>query len=113
MRNFPRSIIGNIWTEQDGLIRRIMEINKLYAAFPCVPRGYHAGFYGYNRQPEIVRKSYEEKLAMVREVCFDDARMRQVAIGLGYYLDSVPCELDTDFDELRLVVLEKMPKQGK
>lgn len=108
LENFPKSSIGSIWTEQDGLIRRIMELNKLYAAFPCVPRGYHAGFYGYNRQPEVTKKSYKQKLQLVREVCFDDAKMREFAIGLGYYLDSVPCELDTDFTDLQLVHLEKL-----
>jgi len=110
LRNFPNSSIGRIWTEQDGLIRRIMEINRMRNAFPCLPRGYHAGFYGYNRQPELVKKSYDEKLALVREVCFDDAKMRKFAIGLGYYLDSVPCELDTDFDDLRCVEVEKGKK---
>lgn len=115
LRNFPKSIIGSIWTEQDGLIRRIMEINKKYAAFPCVPRGYHAGIYGYNRQPKIMGKPYEEKLQIIRDVCFDAGKMKEMLSHMGesYWMDSVPCELDTDFDELRLVELEKVDKRNK
>lgn len=113
LHNFPKSIIGNIWTEQDGLIRRIMEINHKYACFPCVPRGYHAGIYGYNRQPEIMKRSYEQKLELIREVCFDADKMRKLLehMGPSYWMDSVPCELDTDFDQLRLVHLEVIPKR--
>lgn len=106
--NFPKSFIGKIWTEQDGLIRRIMELNGLQAAFPCVPRGFHAGFYGYNRQPEIMRMTYDQKLSLIREVCFDREKMKQWAIGPGYYLDSVPQDLDTDFTSLRRVEIEKI-----
>lgn len=114
LRNFPKSIIGSIWTEQDGLIRRIMESNKLYNAFPCVPRGYHAGIYGYNRQPQIMHKSYEEKLQIIREVCFDAGKMKEMLSHMGesYWQDSIPCELDTDFDTLRLVKIDKIKKGG-
>ena len=42
---FPKGM----WTEQDGLINRIMEEGKLSGLFPNVPRAYHAGFTGYNR----------------------------------------------------------------
>jgi hypothetical protein len=88
--------------EQDGLIRRIMEINRMRSAFPHLPRAYHAGLYGYNRQPHYLKMKYEQKLALVKDVCFDKVKMRQYAQSEEYYLDSVPCELDTDFEELRL-----------
>jgi hypothetical protein len=109
-RNFPNSIIGSRWTEQDGLIRRILEQMKMKVAYPCLPFAYHAGFYGYNRQPEILRKSYEEKIALIRDVCFDADKMRkwQEPMGPSYWQDSIPVELDTTFDGLELVNVEKI-----
>jgi hypothetical protein len=110
LRHFPLSSIGSIWTEQDGLIRRIMELKKLSVAYPCLPFAYHSGFYGYNRQPELMRKSYEEKLALIRDVCFDKVKMRLMSehMGASYWMDSIPCELDLTFDKLKRVQVEKI-----
>jgi hypothetical protein len=103
VKHFPKSFIGSIWSEQDGLIRRILEQNRMLTAFPHLPRAFHSGFYGYNRYPEITRKSYEYKLQLIREICFDKEKMRKTLEPLGpsYWKDSIPCELDTDFDVLR------------
>jgi hypothetical protein len=108
LRNFPLSSIGKIWTEQDGLIRRILELKKMKVAFPCLPFAFHSGFYGYNRQPEVMRKTYDEKLALTREVCFDRAKMRawQEGMGESYWKDSIPCELDNTFQALKRVRAE-------
>ena len=113
-RNFPLSIIGSNWTEQDGLIRRIMELNKLSVAYPCLPFAYHAGFYGYNRQPQVMKKSYKEKLALIREVCFDKALMKKWQEGMGesYWKDSIPVELDLTFDSLRKMDVDKINIQN-
>ena len=50
-RVFPNSPLGSMWTEQDGLIRRIlMESNgSLLTASPCLKRAYHIGITGYHR----------------------------------------------------------------
>jgi hypothetical protein len=109
-RNWPKSIIGSIWTEQDGLIRRILEQSKMSVAYPCLPFAFHSGFYGYNRHPHIMRKKYEDKLKLVREVCFDKVKMREYLEPLGesYWKDSVPCELDLTFDTLIRVDVNKI-----
>lgn len=96
LSNWPKSFIGSKWTEQDGLIRRILEASPLQVAYPCYPYAYHAGFYGYNRQPQIMRKSYNEKLKLVMEVCFDAKKMKAYSI----YQDSDPVDLDTTFGTL-------------
>jgi hypothetical protein len=48
-RQFPASAVGLGFVEQDGLLRRIQERSAIPIAYPCVPRCYDAGFYGYNR----------------------------------------------------------------
>jgi hypothetical protein len=45
-RCFPNSAVGLGFVEQDGLIRRIQETLPLPIAWPCVPRAFHAGYYG-------------------------------------------------------------------
>jgi hypothetical protein len=100
MRNFPLASIGSRFTEQDGLIKRILEQKKMTVAYPCLPYAYHSGFYGYNRQAQIMKKPYEEKLKMVREICFDKELMKKWSAP---FTDSVPVELDLTFNTLRKV----------
>jgi hypothetical protein len=104
LRHWPKSFIGSKWTEQDGLIRRILEASPLQVAFPCYPFAFHAGFYGYNRQPQIMRKSYDEKLELIRKVCFDADLMRLYSI----YQDSEVIDLDTTFDETKKIVTKNL-----
>lgn len=110
LRHFPESIIGRIWTEQDGLIRRILEKSDLKVAYPCVPYAFHAGFYGYNRQPEIMRKSYEEKLRLIQDICFDADKMRAVSehMGPSYWKDSIPCDLTKTFGKLKRIEAKRI-----
>lgn len=52
-QNFRDSRFGKEYHEQDGLILRIMgNVNGL-SAWPCVPRAWHSGFWGYNRSDRI------------------------------------------------------------
>jgi hypothetical protein len=110
LKHFPHSIIGRIWTEQDGLIRRILEQSELKVAYPCVPYAFHSGFYGYNRQPEIMRKSYDEKLKLIQETCFDPVKMKQVSqhMGESYWKDSIPCDLTKTFGSLKRIEAPKI-----
>lgn len=93
---FPDSFLQGKWTEQDGLIRRILEKVKLPIAFPHVPRAYHAGFYGYNRTNKYEALSFDEKLKLLKEVCFDVDRMKRESL----YDDSTPVNLNTDSGEM-------------
>lgn len=47
---FPASVIPPGHCEQDGLINRVREATGGSTIYPCTPRAYHAGFYGYNRR---------------------------------------------------------------
>ena len=51
MRRFPNSALGSVWTEQDGLIRRVMleGAGTRLTASPCLKRAYHIGITGYHR----------------------------------------------------------------
>lgn len=49
-RTFPNSKIPAPHAEQDGLLNRLREKAGRSTVYPHVPRAYHAGFEGYNRQ---------------------------------------------------------------
>ena len=107
LRTFPDAYLKGRFTEQDGLIKRILEKAKMKVAYPCLPYAYHSGFYGYNRQPHIMRKSYEEKLKLIHEVCFDKEKMKRFSLP-GYDVDSVPVDLETTFDVLKQTNVNKI-----
>jgi hypothetical protein len=60
------------------LIRRIQEGSSLAIAYPCLPRAFDAGFYGYNR-PGGVAGSTEERRRKLAEVIYDRERLRAAA----------------------------------
>jgi hypothetical protein len=49
-RYFPDSMIPAAHAEQDGVLNRLRERAGMEVVYPVVPRAYHAGFTGYNRQ---------------------------------------------------------------
>lgn len=96
-KKFPNSRIGSSFSEQDGLIRRIQEhtqeqMNPMLIAYPHVPRAYHAGFYGKNRN-RYYYASFEKKLEYVRETIFNDDAMQKACIRPEYFEDSKPIDL--------------------
>jgi hypothetical protein len=58
-RNFPANRFRNSFTEQDGLIMRVLSDTKGIVGWSYVPRCQHTGFFGYNR-PNGARLSLEE-----------------------------------------------------
>jgi hypothetical protein len=105
-REFPSSAIGLGFVEQDGLIRRIQERSNLPIAWPCVPRAFHSGFYGYNRSGGL-EGSLKDRIVRLSETIYDADRMRDVAAGSQQHPDTcAPCELDlpawTDLHELQV-----------
>lgn len=85
----PRKYIKSFGTwlnegycEQAGLIRRIRkqaaEQQGMAAAFPHVPRCFHAGFYGKNRGIRD-KRDYDGKLNRVRDVCFDKQKKKRAS----------------------------------
>ena len=104
LRHFD-SYLGGRFTEQDGLIKRILEKAKMKVAYPCYPFAYHAGFYGYNRQAQIMRQPYDVKLKLIRETVFDVEKMIRMTAP---FTDSVPVDLETTFETLNKVTVEKI-----
>jgi len=88
--HFNNSAIGLGFVEQDGLIRRIQEQSVLPIAWPCVPRGFHAGFYGYNR-PGGVRGELPHRIKMIADTIYSPESMQQVT-GQQFD-DSLSCDL--------------------
>lgn len=91
---YPFTSLHKSFVEQDGLIRRIKEVNKLDAAFPDVPRAYHAGFIGKGRNAnKRLRGNMAQRIAKVREIAFDSNKMREAAERPEYFEDSKPVNL--------------------
>lgn len=90
---FPQSQFGTQNTEQDGLINRIMERDNLTGIYPEIPRAFHAGFYGYNRQGSRLRENHlslEDKIEIL--LSMPQAEMNKRAKRLK---DIARCELET------------------
>lgn len=68
--HFPNNRFSDCYTEQDGLIMRIMGETHGYTAWPYAPRCYHFGVVGYNRLrgPQL---SYHE----IKEMIYDPAKI--------------------------------------
>ena len=77
-RHFPDSSVGLGFVEQDGLIRRIQERSRLPIAYPCLPRAFDAGFYGYNRPGGIPGPEHSRR-ARLGDIIYDRERLRAVA----------------------------------
>lgn len=68
---FPTSRFINEGGEQDGLVIRIMgEVNGL-CAYPCVPRAFHLGVYGYHRLGGEPQGTLEEKIHWFQQMLRD------------------------------------------
>jgi hypothetical protein len=91
-RHFPDSAVSPAFVEQDGLIRRIQEGSQRSLVYPCVPRAYHAGFYGYNR-PGGVDGSLADRVRQIAAIIYSVEAMRAAARHAGLAADSIPVTL--------------------
>ena len=91
-RTFPQSSFGTMWTEQDGLINRLMEAGHYDALFPTVPRAYHAGFVGYNRQGAELAGSLEDRIKVLKSMTGDEMNAKA-----NTYKDITPIDLSVDY----------------
>ncbi len=89
---FPDSRVSLAFVEQDGLIRRIQERSRLPIAYPCLPRAYDAGFYGYNRPGGIAGSMHLRRLRL-GEIIYDRERLRAMAAP-EFATQCVPIDLD-------------------
>jgi hypothetical protein len=63
--HFRGSQIPPTNAEQDGLINRIVESERLKVAYAARPRAYHAGFVGYHRSGATLAGSIEDQAAQL------------------------------------------------
>ncbi len=68
-RNFPKSPIGpGLWTEQAGLIMRILLETQQLVAWPCLSRCAHVGVSGYHRPGGFrFEGTLDERVAALRK----------------------------------------------
>jgi hypothetical protein len=90
-RHFPASAVGLGFVEQDGLLRRIQEQSKYPIAYPCVPRAFDAGFYGYNR-PGGIGGSIRDRIKRLANTIYNPAAMRN-AVNPEFIEQCVPVDL--------------------
>lgn len=90
-KHFPNSPLGMQYLEQDGLIYRIILDGQWVSAFPCVPRSYHVGFYGYNRGGKPLPGSTAQQAMKILSMKDDELNARAVA-----YRDYETIDLDAD-----------------
>jgi hypothetical protein len=90
-RHFPASAIGLGFVEQDGLLRRIQEPSTYSIAYPCVPRAFDAGFYGYNRPGEI-GGSIRDRIQSLADTIYNPVAMRN-AVNSALSGKCVPVDL--------------------
>lgn len=100
---FKSATLGADFCEQDGLIRRIIEANKLPVAFSCVPRCFHAGFFGYHRltAKDVQRLPLEKQVEQVYKIAFDVNELRKVAQAENLVYDSLPVDLNTKHETIK------------
>ena len=106
--NLKGSPIGEGFTEQDGLIRRIQWKQGMAApiAYPYQARAYHAGAYGYNRgdQPG---GTLADRINMVSNFAYSPEAMRTFAERPEFVQDSIPVDLNAQpWQTLRLKPLD-------
>jgi hypothetical protein len=100
---FPANSLSLAFAEQDGLIRRIQEVSRQLLVYPCVPRAYHAGFYGYHRAGGV-DGSLAEKVLKLASIIYDLDAMRAATSHAGIAGDSVPVTLSPgEYNVLRSV----------
>ena len=105
--HFPSSVLGSDYSEQDGLIRRIIEANYLPVAFSCVPRCFHAGFFGYHRSfaPHIKNMHIDKQVEHIKGIAFNVDQLRAVVKRENLVQDSLPCDLLTEHTGCEKIVL--------
>ena len=77
-RLFPDSRVPLGFAEQDGLLRRIQKRSGLAIAYACLPRVFHAGFYGYNRAGGL-SGDWRQRVAALGEIIYSPEAMRSAA----------------------------------
>jgi hypothetical protein len=73
---------GDGYTEQDGLIERIMVINQFKAVFPVTPHCFHVGWYGYHRGLPYPSGNLWQRYDQVKKAVRDPQAVKALSNGL-------------------------------
>lgn len=81
---FPNNRFSRDFSEQDGLIMRVMWEIQGYTVWPYVPRCYHMGWYGYHR-PNGKRPNgfLDAKIDEIRRIVSDEKALKEAAPDFG------------------------------
>jgi len=99
-RTFPGNRFAGDFSEQDGLIMRVMWETRGVVAWPYVPRAYHMGWYGYHR-PDGRRPDglLQDKIAKLRTIIHDAEKIKNVSFNFGD-IEPCPTEPNAPFSKL-------------
>lgn len=106
-RQFKSTTLGDAFCEQDGLIRRIIEANKLKVCYSHVPRCFHAGFFGYHRMTagHIKRLPIDRQVERIRQIAFNVSELSKIAQAENLVYDSMPVNLQTQHEQCQKIEL--------
>jgi hypothetical protein len=97
---FPGSRFAGNFTEQDGMIMRVMSEQKWFTVWPYVPRCYHMGWYGYHR-PKGRRPDgfLEAKIDQIKATLRNADKLKFAAPDFGD-IEAMPAEWPGPFEKL-------------
>lgn len=98
-RSFPRTRIPPANAEQDGLLNRIVEDQRMYVVYPTQPRAYHAGFVGYHRAGEQLVGTAEQQADRLLSMSTE-----QLNAAAHSYPDHQAIDLGARFGEVSSVI---------
>lgn len=83
-RTFPGNRFATDFSEQDGLIMRVMWETRGFTTWPYVPRAYHMGYYGYHRtNGRRPNGFWRQKLDAIKATLHDAEQLKIVAPDFG------------------------------
>jgi hypothetical protein len=106
--HFPKNPLSAYFSEQDGLIMRVLGASNEYSrapvAWPYLRRCHHVGYYGYHR-PKAERPvgEYSDRLANARRIVSDRGLMDSKGVLFGGDTDVVVSATPWRYQDLRCV----------
>lgn len=82
--HFQTTRFRNSFHEQDGLIMRLIGQQNALVAWPCVPRAWHVGFWGYHRRdrkPMWDRSGLADKIRFLGDLLTSPEELARVSAG--------------------------------
>jgi hypothetical protein len=100
-KHFPNNRFADSYTEQDGLIMRILGVTHDSVAFSYVPRSFHFGCSGYNR-PRGPQLSYNE----IKEMIYDSEKIKKASVDFND-IEPMPRDNPAEWDPAKLHCVQR------